>query len=228
MKTYVQVRLLKLVSLLMVLFVALAITSCSKDKDDNKRGDARVMIVNAVEGSAEQNFYLDNNKLNSSALAYGESTSYLSTTAGTRKAEFRSESSSTANVSFDLPLVANKNYSIFYAGPTSSATYMVTEDDITPPPAGKAKIRFVHLATAFETGIDVGVVGASKFVNNLKFKTASAFSNVDANSAFALFATGSTTALLTIPTPIDEGKIYTIYVTGSTPLTIKYRIIIRS
>ena len=225
MKITKQTLKLKLLPLSVILLSAFALSSCSKDDDDDKmQGTAHVMVVNSVEGSGDVNLYLDNNRFTTNAVAYGESTSYMDAGAGSRNAEFRAFGDVKTN--FNLSLETGKYYSVFYSGSASTGSYVVTEDDRSAPPSGKAKVRFVHLSSAAASSVDFGLLGTTnKLVSNLAYKAASAYQTVDANTSFLLYAAGTTTVALTIPTEIQAGKIYTIYVTGSTQATVTYKIV---
>ena len=92
MKTSVQLNKYQFSGLLTGLVAAIMLlSSCSKDDNEMViQGEAKVMIVNAASGSQPQDFYLDNAKVNAEAVAYSQSTTYITTGAGNeRKAEFR-------------------------------------------------------------------------------------------------------------------------------------------
>lgn len=216
--------------LLTVAAATIAFASCTKDNaDTNPSGTASVMVVNSAEGSAPQNFYLDNSQVNATAVAYAQNSGYISATPGSnRKAEFRTAGTGSVNASFNMTVENNKFYTVYLTGSGSSTSSVSTEDDMTLPPSGKAKIRFVHLSQAAATTIDIGVNSATKIVSGLAYKAASAYSVVDANSSFQLYAAGSSTVVLNIPTTIQAGKIYTVYVSGATTATISYHLIVQN
>lgn len=226
MKFLNQLKNTKLLSLAVILLTITAFTSCDKDNDDdNEPAIASVRVVNTVQGSASQDLYLDDVKLNSSAVAYAENSEYIKTSAGNRKGAFKSSGSSTVNTSFDLSLKAGKYYSVYFASDASSSTNYVVEDDMVAPAANKAKVRFVHLSSAAANKVDLAISAGTKIVTDLAYKAASAYSEVDANTTFLLYASGSSTVGLNLPTTVKAGKIYTIYVTGSTTATITYRVV---
>lgn len=212
-------------ALIVLLFSTMGfVSSCSKDDDTN--GTASVMIVNSVEGSAAQDFYLDDAKVNSQAVASGQTNGYFTVNGGNHKADFKSSNSTTVNATSNMNFQNGKYYTVYYTGSASSASTFTTEDDLTAPAAGMAKVRFVHLSTAAASAVDFGVTGGAKLVTNLAYKTASAYQSVSPATTFQLFAAGSTTVGLNlINLGLQAGKIYTIYVSGSTTATLSYRII---
>jgi hypothetical protein len=128
------------------LFTAIVIaglSACKKDDDhkNNNNGTASVMVTNAAEGSSAQDLMLDNAAVSGSTVAYTQSSNYLSVNSGDHQAKFVNSGSATANASFDLSLQANQRYSIYFTGDAStfSSSYVVTQDDLSAPSAGKAK-----------------------------------------------------------------------------------------
>ncbi len=206
----------------------ITLTSFSACTDDNEiNADAYLRVVNASEGSAAQDFFLDDTKLTSSAVAYTQSSTYLTTKNGVKSGSFKTSGNTTINSSADLNIDGGKYYTVYYTGGTStSATYTATTDDMNAV-ANKAKVRFVHLSSAAAANVDLAIQGGAKIVNNLAYKTASAYQEVDAATNFQLFTAGTSTAALSLTgLNLQAGKIYTIYLSGSTSLTITYRVLV--
>lgn len=212
---------------LLIIITLAALSSCKKDNDDQINGQASIMVTNAAEGSAAQDLMLDNATVSGSTVAYAHSSNYLNVKSGNHQAKFVNSGSATANATFNLSLQSGQHYSIYYTGDasTSSSSYFVTQDDLSAPASGKAKVRFVHLSSAAASTIDLGIATGNKIITGLAYRTASAYYTVDANTTFLLYASGSVTASLNIPTTVQAGKIYTIYVSGATSATITYHIV---
>ncbi|GAA4922248.1 DUF4397 domain-containing protein [Mucilaginibacter defluvii] len=227
MKMFNQLRNAKILSLSCVILAAVSFTSCDKNDDENVDTDsASVRITNAVEGSLSQEVYVGGTKLNTSAVAYGETSNYIQTASGDNKTvQFRNVGSSSANVSFNVDLDDDKYYSLYYAGNADAKTYVVAEDDRKAPTAGKAKVRFIHLASAVQSNVDLGVSATSKLFTDVAYKAVTTYKEVDANTKMYLYAAGQANAVLDLDTKVQAGKIYTIYVSGSTALTLRYRVI---
>jgi len=218
------------------LFVAAGIaglSSCKKDDNPSSpaviKQAAYVSITNAVEGSLAQDLYLDGVKVNLSAQAvsYGQTSSYLTSTEGTHAGNFTNTNTTTATASVNVTFTGGQYYSIYYTGSGSGQSSVTLVDDLTAPAAGKAKVRFVQLSQALTAGVDFGINATTKLVSNLAYKAASAYNSVDANTTFFLYASGSTTATLSLPVTIEAGKIYTIYVSGNTTATLKYNVVVQ-
>jgi Domain of unknown function (DUF4397) len=211
--------------LVIALTLVTGFSSCESKSEIS--ADAFVRVANSSEGSTPQDFYLNNSKVNTSAVAYTQSSNYATTSNGNKTGEFRSTGTATVNSSASLNIEAGKYYTVYYTGGTASSASFTTLDEQTTPSTGKAKVRFVHLSSAAAASIDLAIQGGAKVVSNLAYKTASAYQEVNAATNFQLFASGSTTAALTLSNlNLQAGKIYTVYISGSTSATVSYHILV--
>ncbi len=202
--------------------------SCIKDGGDaglSLTGTTYLRIANTKEGTQPQDFYLDNTKINVTALAYGQNSGYIATNAnpgGSRAAQFVTNVTSNLTVAAPVIFQPNQYYTVYLTGNGSIYT---TLDDMTAPASGKSKVRFISVSTATGSAIDVWMTGGSKFIAGLLYSTESSYYSVDPVTAFTIYTTGSATALLSIPGGFQAGKIYTIYISGSTTASLSYNVI---
>jgi hypothetical protein len=227
MKTYFNLKNPKTLSILFAAFVLLSIglTACNKNTETEVTGTAYIKAVNSAEASAPQDFYVDDTKLNTTAMAYTQATAYGTVNAGTHNIQFRTSGTTTVNVSGGLYLNPGTYSTIYYA---SDNTGVAVQDDNTTPPSNKARVRFINLSSAINNSVDFGLSSTNKIITNLAYKTASTYSDVDAATSFQLYAAGSSTATLSIPTTIQAGKIYTIVISGTTTATITYTVYVQN
>lgn len=213
--------------LAIALIALTSFSSCTSD-EDLVTAEAYVRIVNASEGSTPQDFYLDDTKINSNAVAYTQSSAYLTTTNGNKVGSFKSNGSATVNSSATLNIGGGRYYTVYYTGEASGSTgFVTTIDEQVAASANKAKVRFVHLSSAAANKVDLAIQGGAKLISDLAYKSASAYQEVDAATNFQLFAAGSTTGGISIPAlNLQAGKVYTVYISGSTALTITYRVLV--
>jgi hypothetical protein len=227
MKTYFNLKSPKTLSTLLAAFVLLSIglTACNKSSKDEVTGTAYVRAVNSAEASAPQDFYVDDSKLNTTAMAYTQATSYSTVNAGAHNTQFRTAGTTTVNVSGAVFLNPGTYSTFYYSGDN---TGVAVQDDNTNPQSGKARVRFINLSSALSSSVDFGLTAGNKIITNLASKTASAYNEVDAATSFSLYAGGSSTAILTIPTTIQAGKIYTIVISGNTTATLTYTVYVQN
>ena len=227
MKTYFNLKNRKTLSILLTAFILLSIgfTGCKKNTNVEDPGFAYIRAANSAQASAPQDFYVDESKVNTSAIAYTQFTPYATAYAGTHAGIFKTSSTSTISLSGTLYLSPDSYSTIYY---TDDNTGVATVDDRTAPQPGKARVRFMNLSTAFNNSVDFGVSTGNKIVSNLAYKIASSYNEVDAASSFSLYVAGSSSASLTIPTTIEAGKIYTVVISGTTLATLDYTLYVEN
>lgn len=207
--------LLKLFGILTI--VAVTFSSCLKNHDDTPypvQPVAGLNVANASPGTASFNFGLDNNYVNGPALVYGQRSGYLSAYTGKRLFSLTSGGTTQVIATDTLNLSDNNYYSLFITGLNSSPSFFFTQDDLSAPPTGKAKIRFIQLSP--DGGpFDLGVKGGATLFSNQAYKTASNFITIDpATYSFQLKADNTGTITPIDSVAISAGKIYTVWSKG--------------
>lgn len=199
----------------------LGLASCKKEGGVD--AEARIMVTHASPGGQPVDVLVDNQKVNSSAVAYGTSTGYISVASGERNLKLNAAGSSNTAVSSNYNFAGNTSYSVFAVNNSSSISTIAVGDNLATPAAGKAHVRFFHLSPG-APGVTVGVGTGSSFsalFSNRSFETQStaeanaAFTAVDAGTyTVEVRIAGTTTAVLSTPVTLTAGKIYTIYARG--------------
>ena len=223
-------------SILSTSFIALSVaaitcfSSCSKNNDNEVVAGASIMAVNSAQTSAPQDFYVDNTKVNSSAIAYTQNSGYIIVSSGsTHSIQFKTSSTSTVNTTNSSSFAPGGFYTVFYTDNNGSATY---PDDRTQPQPSDARVRFINLSSAMTANADFASTTGSKsnaIVSGLAYQAASAYYEVSgAANTFTFSTSGSSTVLLNIPVTLQAGKIYTIFISGSTSTTITYTLVAES
>jgi len=204
---------------------AVLISSCKKN-DVDESGSANLKIVNASSSSAPQSFFLANQSVVAGGLDFSESSAYITTNSGNNLvAEFRTDGSGAVFAKDNFEVKNGRNYTIFLAGDGQAARVKHYEDDLTAPTAGQAKVRFVHLSDAAPANIDIRNASGANLAANLERNVATAFTTIAPGIlSLQVYAAGQSTSLGTFDlTAFADGKIYTVYITGSTAETITVR-----
>lgn len=225
MKTIFDSKNLRSISLSVfaLLVLGLLLGSCSKKSDKGTENmSAYVQVTNSADGSVAQDFYLDNTKITTSAVAYGSSSDFLAASTGDRQGKFETAGTSTVNASVSLSMQAGKYYSVFFTDGNAATSYQA---DRTAPQSGKARIRFINLSSALTTAVDFGVTSGATVASNLAYKAASSYYDLDPASAFSLYATGSSTAIINIPATLQAGHIYSVYISGATTAAVSAHVV---
>ncbi|MBW8684564.1 DUF4397 domain-containing protein [Chitinophaga rhizophila] len=193
-----------------------AFSSCSKDDDDTTVDpDATVKIVNVLPDAGPVDVYNGTSKLNSSTIAYGEATPYISVKDGDARIDFKS--TVTGNTVLSTPVdFDGGSYSLFAAGETdgNATVGILAKDDLKAPASGKAKVRFVHAGSDAPT-VNF-LLNDNVLVNSAGFKSASEFREVDAGTYTLKLnnASSGETALTRDGIVMEAGKIYTVVAQG--------------
>ena len=188
--------------------MATGFTSCKKKTEVT--GTSYIQFVNASETSSPIDFYVDNNKTNPAPLTYNQSVGYFAISTESHPAAIKIAATGATVVPFTLTSVPNVYYSIFYFGGITTAY----SDDLTAPQTGRARVRFINLNLGLTANIDFGITGGATLVTSLSSAINSSYMDVAPGASFSVYNTGTTTVLLTIPTTIQAGHIYTIYLSG--------------
>lgn len=208
----------------------LVLGACSKNDDPIPEGDAYFKIVNSVEGSNPQDFYLNQAKITTSAVAYGEDSEYLTVRSGVKAAIFADEGATEGNLAVNLNISIGKSHTIFYAEDDEGRKGIVPlDDDLSAPASGKAKVRFVHLNNSLEGAVLIELAGGAQLESSLAFTESTEFKTIDPNIDINVTSVSGgdldITPLVISGSEIEAGKIYTIWFTGDETVDLNYRII---
>ncbi|MES2808982.1 MAG: DUF4397 domain-containing protein [Bacteroidota bacterium] len=210
-----------ILSVVAVLALALSFTSCKKDE---VVGTGYIQFTNAAELASPLDFYASDVKKTSSPLAYNQSSGYLEVSAKAQPANIKVGATGISLMGFTITPLAGAYYSVFYISDGFVAAF---QDPLSVPPTGKAKVRFVNFNIGATVNNDFSISGGAKIVNNLAVKEVSDYFDVAPGAAFTAYNTGSTTALLNIPTTIEAGHIYTVYLSGKDLAGLKATVLLQ-
>lgn len=217
MKTTFNSSLKFMAMLMIALTTVFSFTACSDDDDDAATPAAagKLMIIHASPDAPGVDLLLDGTKLNSAAVVYTDNTSYISAAAGTRVLKVNVAGTSTTALQASLPIVSNKNYSVFAIDSVSKLSGLFVEDNLAAPASGKAHVRFIHLSPN-APAVDVAVTGGGVVFGNKSFKDFTSFTPLDANTYnLEVRLAGTSTVVLPLPgIVLTAGKIYTVYAKG--------------
>ena len=209
---------------LSLLAVALVVVtaSCSK-KSSAPTNSANVMFVNACIPSFGS-FNIDaksNGATVSGATNIGflKNSGYVYVTANTNDSlTFVVNGLSTYLVGGISTITVNANYSVFATGTNSSPVpaIVITQDDLTAPSAGNAKVRFVNLGP--DNLNERCYIGSSLLDSNVTYKTVTPFTEITAGSYNVLMQDPANPTKLPLTAlngqAFAAGKIYTVMLSG--------------
>ncbi|GGC22695.1 hypothetical protein GCM10011386_13220 [Parapedobacter defluvii] len=208
-------------------FALVTLSSCQKDDDNGVFQVSAVRALNAVPGSDQLDLGLNDSWLNYDLqteqiedFAYRDTLPYKRAWPGIRVVrvfEGGNITNSGLLAQENVQFYPGQFYSIYVVGREDDVELMVTEDDLSAPGEGKAKIRFINLSPD-APALDFGIEGAGDavMVTDQQFKEVSDFVAIDSGEAYTFnFKEHSNGKLVhTFEFTPKEGLIYTIWVRG--------------
>lgn len=200
--------------------LSLFVASCSEDEDDMPAQQAKVMVVHASPNAPAVDIRVNNN-IAASNLSFPNNTPYADVTAGTANIKVSPTGTTNYVIDANVPLTANTNYSVLAVNTVNNISASVVMDNLTTPAAGKAHVRFFHLAPD-APAVDIAIRGGATVFSNRSFN------DQNTNAALANFTpldagtynldvrlAGQNTAVLPLPAvTVEAGKIYTVFAKG--------------
>lgn len=199
----------------MVSLVAFA--ACDKDDDGSPKptGSGKVALLNAAFGADSLNLFVDAKKASKKLLGYSDSLNYIDVTTGDRAFEIKGKDDKSL-LKKSIAVEKDRNYSLLATNSKDGKTFEFVQvtDDLTAPKTDKAKVRLIHLSP--DAGKLNLVTGETKLAENIAYKNASAFKEVDAKkTSFDIVDPEAEETVLTVNNlELTKGKIYTIWITG--------------
>lgn len=198
--------------------IALTITACKKDFNNDPIEAAGIGFVHASPGTGPLDFILDNQKIN--FFSYTKDLGYYAAYPGTRLVGVAKKDSLKYVTTATAGLKSGFFYSVFVVDTLKSTKLLILEDDLKAPETDKAKVRFVNLSPGTAT-YDLAVAGTDAPLFTAKaFKEFTTFTNIAPNDSYTFQLKQSGTVKVSLPAiKIEKGKIYTIWAKGLTSKT---------
>lgn len=178
--------------------------------------DACVRFVHAAAGSAEVDIYVGG-QMSAPMVSFGTATDFVNLPAGDQQIQVTAAAAAldTAYVDSTQTFDAGQAYDVLVAGATDDLQLLVNEVDLTPLPAGQARLRVVH--TALSAGaVDIGVANGANLIEGLDENTASEYQTVDAGTIEAqVRPAGEQTPLIETSLEVQEGMVYDVVALGN-------------
>lgn len=219
-------------SLIALSSFAIILSSCKKNTEEDiqpiEYGNAKMSVTNTVSGSNAQDFYQNDTKLTTTAVAYAQTSPYLTLKAGNSVISFRNSGATATSASLQAGLNTDFSYTVFYYVDLSGTARITGfSDDPTAPAAGKIRVRFVNLAPALNNTLNISLADNTAIVNGLSFGNANAdgYKTLDATAALQVSVVNSGISVPIPATNFTAGKIYTIWFDAATTTTAKYHVI---
>jgi hypothetical protein len=214
--------------MVIVLAVPLLLVSCKKNDDEViTYGNAKFRLVNAVQGSAAQDFYQGDTKISTTAVAYNQASDYLTLKAGVSVVSFKSAGTQEVNATGSIGINTDINYTVFYAkNSTGSGEITGYPENNSTPPAGKTAVRFVNLGTGLTSSIFVSFANGEPITTGLAYGNITGYAVLDPTVELKFSLVSSITSSTSIPaSTFQAGKLYTVWFDAANTTTAQYHIV---
>lgn len=229
MKRFTLIAIAALLALAAVAVTALAMeadTGNSTPADPNQ-GDARLAVAHLAPFAADPDtavtVTLDSTPaLTLTNVEFGDSTGYLTVTAGTYLVEIWPAGSPTPAISASITLSEDTDYTAVAIGDivNQPLDLLLLEDDNTPPAAGFAHVRIGHLApfaaVITDTWADVRLQDGTVILDDVPFGAVAGYLPLAAGTYDLKITTadGSATLIDLYPVTLNDGDILSVFAVG--------------
>lgn len=215
-------------AIITLILFGLFFSSCQKPGKEEPELQSAVNIVNATIGMPQIAFFINRSRVQGDPLKYTNESGYFITFPGAREFDVAADGISDYILKTSFSFKQNTYHTVFITGESSSISALFTNDDLTNPPTGKAKIRFVHLSP--DAGnLLLGVKNGSTLFPDQAYKSASQFVNLDPGVYDLQLKSATGTVLLEKNVTVTAGIIYTAWANGmragisNSPLGLQFR-----
>ena len=181
---------------------------------------AEFKVLNASSVASPLNVLVDGNIVLSN-IPFAGISDYVTASAGSHTFAVQATATPGANLlTLVTTLASATDTSLAFSGPAGGLVSLVLNDNNLPPPAGRARVRFVNVSPGLGP-LDV-YVNFSKQLSGLASNSGSSYIEVTADAAigtsyeFDFNIAGTTSVVLKLPSvSIIAGHTYTVYVVGA-------------
>lgn len=152
------------------------------------------------------------------SVGYGDYSDYRAVPAGTYSASMRpagAPAGSAPVLRANARVAAGKAYTVAAVGLNADLTTKVLLDDLTPPPAGKGRIRLIQASTRADS-VDVQAVGGPTLAQGTAFGTSTGYATVPAGRwTLQVTPAGGDARPLTTTVDVPAGRVSSVTILDS-------------
>ncbi|MGQ9675428.1 MAG: DUF4397 domain-containing protein [Chloroflexota bacterium] len=195
--------------------LALVLTTAMSAAAVAQPDQAMLRVVHASPDAPAVDVLVDGNMAFSN-LAFRGITRYAALPAGSHNIQVvPAGATEPAVIEADVDLTAGTDYTIVAVGRLADIEPLVLTDDNSAPPAGQAKVRFVH-ASPNAPAVDIAEASGRVIFSGISFKGVGDYTNLPAGTydVEARLARTDTVALAIPNVTVNAGTVYTVFAVG--------------
>jgi hypothetical protein len=202
-----------LVQSALLVFTIIALSSCKKQQVDTSTY-AAITFFNASPSFSTYDIYLNDSRINSTAIPFGGAISYSQRVSGNYTVKYtisgRPESALTKSIS----LSPNTYYSYFLINTSSNLDGLLVTDDLSATSTTNAYVRFINLSPD-SPAQDLVINGGATITTSKAYKAVSTYSSLAAGKyTFDIKETGGAVKASLTDVTLSAGAYYTIISKG--------------
>ncbi|MEO8532922.1 MAG: DUF4397 domain-containing protein [Flavobacterium sp.] len=213
----------KFINGFLIAVLGIVVLSCDSNNVD-PFGSAKLKVVNAAPNSGSQKFVLANIPYISDLDFLDRSVSYLNVSSGKDLiAQYRDENDNDKYAEGKFNLDDDQHYTVYLIGESrEEASVRLFQDNLTAPASGKAKVKFIHLSNGAPSVLNFSDDKGTVLTSSLGRYNQSGYTEITAGSiAIQVSEAGQSEILATLAAEeFAAGKIYTVYLIGSSASTL--------
>lgn len=195
------------------LFSIVGLSSCKKTDNKQPTG-AYIRFINASPTLGTYHIYFDDKKVNTGAIPFGGTVSYVPYAAGNHSVKYTTASSPLSVLTKQVTLAANQTYSAYLIDKDAKLELLLVTDDASVTSTTKAFVKFINLSPDAPS-LNLDITGGANLIKDKTYKTGSTYIQVDPKT-YDLDIKDSAGAVKTTLTGVkmDAGRYYTIISRG--------------
>jgi hypothetical protein len=202
-----------------ILVVALFVLTGASCRDEGDEMDVPVALVSLYHGSPDApdlDIEVDDRDINFYPFEFADYTGYLRFYTGERNLKFGPYAASNIAIDTTVTFERNNAYSVLVVDEYENAGIVVLLDNSATPAEGKAKVRVIHISPDAPPLDFAEGDSPTTLLDNLSFREASDFMEVDAREYdFQVRTSSSSEVVLTLPDiNLQPRYYYTVIIRG--------------
>lgn len=210
--------------LLFIALLLLCISACKKNDEEvivAKKGQSKLRIIHAAPNLSALDFYLDDNKINSTQLNFGSDSEYIPIYSGSKTQKLE-RLSNILEVQSDFTFVPSIAYTSFLTeNKQGKGEVFTVEDNQGSLDPDLVRIRFINVSSAFTNVLTVNLPGGELIENNLNYKDNSGYFIIPEGTSVRIAILGTAQSKTLAANEFEGGKTYTIWVSGINNASLK-------
>jgi hypothetical protein len=196
---------------------ALFLNSCKNDINQTTPAIAALAVINAYPTETSTlDFFLGNERVNNTGLAFGGDIKYFNAYEGARTADVTISGNSTKLVSKSITLKGGIYHSLYVIGESAEkADFLLIEDELSNPAANKVHLRFANLSP--DAGaLELEIENDETVFEDRVYKAFTPFKSVPAVKSKFILKDKATGDVVATKENVDlkQGAIYTVWAKG--------------